>query len=602
MRTRISRVVGPWGSVSVNKRRGTLSGWAGVAALPLLLPSLFGTMPALAADPLRVYTVAGGRGVVDYRAPVDGAPATRAFVSASDLAPTPDGGFVLANPFVIYRVDPMGRIARIAGGDQRQGYSGDGGPARDAAFNSIEDVAVTGDGGLLIADSFNCVVRHLAPSGTITTVAGHRYASCGMSAGPPQFGVGDGGPATSAILSYPSGVAPTSGGGFLIVDSANQRIRRVDGSGTIRTLVGNGMQGEATAGYGGPAAAASVRNPGQIAALDDGGFLFTDANGIHRVSGDGTLSGILRSQSSRITEYMGLTEGGVAYRFRPIPNRVRVFGPGPLDLTLTAPTASFFEGDGDPLRNPLFMRDGGSTEIEPTFEGGLLFATAAAVKLAAPSSTRILAVAVARESLPALRHRRLRVRSTRTARVEVTLRRRRVPAASSTVTVACGLTTVRLPRELAPGLYFVLLRASTPEGAVAVDRLPVLVGPRLPGPIARAAHRASYFARFGPAFLRVGFEEALATGEGEDEDEPFAKRCHRFSGSRVDCVVGVVPAYEGPVRRCLWVGAATLTRSGYIYTRPYRCPAGRSRTPFKRSPRWSAPARQTAPLSTLLLS
>jgi len=99
------------------------------------------------------------------------------------------------------------------------GVSGDGGPATSAELSSPFGVAVTADGGFLIADSGSQRVRKVSAAGTITTVAG--TGTYGFS--------GDGGPATSAQLKPPYGVAETADGGFLIADTDNQRVRRVIG-------------------------------------------------------------------------------------------------------------------------------------------------------------------------------------------------------------------------------------------------------------------------------------------------------------------------------------------------------------------------------------
>src|ERR671914_244996 len=95
------------------------------------------------------------------------------------------------------------------------GLSGDGGPATAAQLDQPFGVAVTADGGFLIADTCNHRVRRVSPAGTITTVAG---TTAGLS--------GDGGPATAAQLSFPSGVAASADGGFLIADRGNDRVRR----------------------------------------------------------------------------------------------------------------------------------------------------------------------------------------------------------------------------------------------------------------------------------------------------------------------------------------------------------------------------------------
>jgi hypothetical protein len=78
-------------------------------------------------------------------------------------------------------------------------------------------VAVTADGGFLIVESGNNVVRKVSPAGVITRIAG--TGTAGNS--------GDDGPATEAELNNPSEVAPTADGGFLIVDTANNEVRKV---------------------------------------------------------------------------------------------------------------------------------------------------------------------------------------------------------------------------------------------------------------------------------------------------------------------------------------------------------------------------------------
>jgi DNA-binding beta-propeller fold protein YncE len=97
------------------------------------------------------------------------------------------------------------------------GNSGDGGPATAAQLNSPVGVAVTADGGFLIADTNNHVVRKVSSAGVITRVAG--TGTLGNS--------GDGGPATAAELNFPLGVAVTADGGFLIADYGNHVVRRV---------------------------------------------------------------------------------------------------------------------------------------------------------------------------------------------------------------------------------------------------------------------------------------------------------------------------------------------------------------------------------------
>ncbi len=542
----------------------------GVAALLAGLPcATASAADGLPAESLRLFPLAGPGG--------------------TDIAATSDGGFlVLGGPTVggaVYKVDSLGRVTRVIGNPE----------SRKPLLSLASDVAATSDGGLLIADTWNCVVRRIDANGTLTTVAGrgplvptpvHQCTSYEAGAD-----IGDGGAATSAPM-FPTGVSPTADGGFLVVDSTNQRIRAVNASGIIRTVagVGPGGIGDATAAYGGPAVAASISNPTKVASTADGGFVFVDDRGIHRVSADGTLSGVLRRPTIRQVIF-GVTEHGIPYRYPETyggDTALRLLGQGGHDLTLHSGGLGFFDGGGEPLTRARQPFTG--VDVEPTADGGLLFLTATGVKFAAPSHTQVLAVAVARESLPVLRHRRLLVRSTLPARVSVTLRAKRRTAASVTLQAAQGLTPVLLPDTVAPGVYTAKVRAITQAGARASDRLVVLVGPRLPREVARAAHMSDEYERYGTD-ARNGASAADAA------PDPIVNRCHRFSKSRVDCVVG--QSFESVIP-CLWVGAATLAQNGHLYTRHYPCPKSRSSKPFKRRPHWSRKRQEAPPLSDLL--
>ena len=150
------------------------------------------------------------------------------------------------------------------------GFSGDGGDASAARLDGPRAVAWTADGGYLIADYFNRRIRAVSPTGIITTIAG---------TGTDGYN-GDGKNATAAQLNQVHGVAQLADGSVLIADTGNQRIRRVDSSGVITTVAGNG-----TAGYGGdggPGNKARISSPRGIAALPDGGFLIADS-GNHRI-------------------------------------------------------------------------------------------------------------------------------------------------------------------------------------------------------------------------------------------------------------------------------------------------------------------------------
>ncbi len=135
----------------------------------------------------------------------------------------------------VVKVTPQGQVVTVAG-DGAAGYSGDGRLAAFAELNSPTGVAVDSDGNLYIADSANNVIRRVdAKTGIITTVAGD-YAADKANDGLGGFS-GDGGPATSAQLNDPQGVAVDGAGDLFIADTFNNAIREVTPAGTITTVV-----------------------------------------------------------------------------------------------------------------------------------------------------------------------------------------------------------------------------------------------------------------------------------------------------------------------------------------------------------------------------
>jgi cysteine-rich repeat protein len=212
-----------------------------------------------------------------------------------------DGGAatsaVLGNPFGV-AVDTMGRIyvadtfdARIrrveldgtittVAGTGQYGFSGDGGPATRAQLAKPDGVAIDASGQVYIADTYNHRIRKVALDGTITTIAGDGNGTYG----------GDGGPATSASLFNPNGVAIDGGGHVYIADTYNHRIRKVALDGTISTVAGNGQAG--FAGDGGPATTATLSFPYYMAFDHEGRLVFGDTgnNRIRRIELDGTIT------------------------------------------------------------------------------------------------------------------------------------------------------------------------------------------------------------------------------------------------------------------------------------------------------------------------
>ena len=124
------------------------------------------------------------------------------------------------------------------------GYSGSSKSATSASFGSPGSVVADAKGNLYVSDAINCRIRKITVKGTVGTFAG--TGICGYG--------GDGGPATSAMLSTPSSLAFDSAGNLLIADNGNSRIRKVSLARTITTFAGNGVK-PWYSGDGGPASA-----------------------------------------------------------------------------------------------------------------------------------------------------------------------------------------------------------------------------------------------------------------------------------------------------------------------------------------------------------
>jgi hypothetical protein len=221
--------------------------------------------------------------------------------SPTGVAVTADGGFLVAyrDTHVVRKVSSAGVITRVAG-TGNLGDSGDGGPATAAEIAGPFGVAGTADGGFLIGHFFDHVVRKVSSAGVITRVAGTGTTSAigGDDDPPPVEFSGDGGPATAAQLNAPQGVTGTADGGFLIADTNNHVVRKVSSAGVITRVAGTGTLGNS--GDGGPATAAQLNSPVGVAVTADGGFLIADTNNhvvrkvssagvITRVAGTGTL-------------------------------------------------------------------------------------------------------------------------------------------------------------------------------------------------------------------------------------------------------------------------------------------------------------------------
>ncbi len=173
----------------------------------------------------------------------------------------------------------QGVIVTVAGSDWS--FPGNGKLAVDAPLGALLGVAVDLRGNQYIADNENHTVMKVSRDGILTVLAGN---------GLPGF-TGDGGPATSASLSGPSGVAVDPNGVVYIAEIGNRRVRRVGTDGIITTIAGNGEA--SSSGDGGPAARASLGGRPFALALDSVGNLYIgdpDAHRIRKVTPTGLIT------------------------------------------------------------------------------------------------------------------------------------------------------------------------------------------------------------------------------------------------------------------------------------------------------------------------
>lgn len=220
------------------------------------------TLAPAGAQQYTISTIAGGGG-----APLaTPSPGVNLFIgTVYNLATDAAGNVYFPAGNSVFKLDQNGAVTRIAGNGS-QGYSGDGGPATNAQLSQPSGVTVDAAGNLFIVDGVR--VRRVAPSGTITTVAGNGI----------QGYSGDGGPAVSAQFGYPAAIAVDSMGNLFIADDGNSSIRKVSTSGIISTVAGNGTPG--FSGDGGPAIKAQLSAPAGLAVDDAGNLYIADLNNL----------------------------------------------------------------------------------------------------------------------------------------------------------------------------------------------------------------------------------------------------------------------------------------------------------------------------------
>ena len=203
-------------------------------------------------------------------------------------------GVIAVIALVATACDP-GKVTPTAG-TGTSGSTGDGGPATAATFQEPGGIVAIPGGGYYVVDDQACVIRKVDASGTITTVAGN--GTCGYS--------GDGGPATSAEINPALQIVPYGGspaslptnseagqaaldsvGNLYLVDTANNRLRKIGTSGTITTVATeSNMNGLYVTGQVVPAT---------VAITPDDTVYLTEGQAVNKVLENGTLEQIYKA-------------------------------------------------------------------------------------------------------------------------------------------------------------------------------------------------------------------------------------------------------------------------------------------------------------------
>jgi uncharacterized protein (TIGR03437 family) len=243
------------------------SGWR------LILLELVTAVICAAQVPVYLASTVAGNG---------GPPATSALTNAAGIALDSAGNaYISDGSSMVYKLTPKGVLTVVAGGGRASTFLGDGGPATSATLLEPTGVAVDGSGNIYIADTVDNRIRKVSAGGTITTIAGGNAVGA----------LGDGGPATSAVLSLPKAVAVNAAGAVFVADTGHNRVRMIAPDGTITTVAGNGATcspgpvcGGPTGslGDGGPATTAVVSAPVAIALDSAGNLYMTDFLGLIR--------------------------------------------------------------------------------------------------------------------------------------------------------------------------------------------------------------------------------------------------------------------------------------------------------------------------------
>ena len=277
----------------------------------------------------------------------DGGPATHArLLDPNGVAIDADGTIYITDTGNrrVRKVDAEGVITTFAGTGE-QGDGGDGGPATSAQFYYPGGLAIDSAGNVYVADLYGHRIRKVDTEGIITTFAGTGEAGDADKDGD----IGDGGPATSAQLHYPAGLAFDADDNLYIADAGNSRIRKVTRMGEDYIITTFAGSERSFSGDDGPAAEAQLSSPLGFEIDGDGNFyltdLYYDRNRVRKIDTEGIITTIAET-----TSIGGVTVGadGGVFISEVGAGRILRLSPSGVLSIIAGSAKSGFSGDGGP--------------------------------------------------------------------------------------------------------------------------------------------------------------------------------------------------------------------------------------------------------------